>query len=130
MKPRLGEIISFPSDASYLLAGGLGGLGRSISQWMVANGARNLIFVSRSGASSGEARKLVQDLISNRVRVIVLCCDISDEERLSTALASAMKTMPPIRGVIQGAMVLKDQIFSNMDAETFKNTIRPKVQGS
>jgi hypothetical protein len=38
--------------------------------------------------------------------------------------------MPPIRGVIQGAMVLKDQIFSDMPHDTFVNVMRPKVQGS
>jgi short-subunit dehydrogenase len=127
-KPPSG--ITFPSDASYLFAGGLGGLGRSISHWMVSNGARNLIYASRSGTSSPEAMKFVNGLTAAGVRVQVLSCDIADEPKLSASLSLALKTMPPIRGVIQGAMVLKDQIFSNMSFETFMNTIRPKVHGS
>lgn len=127
-KPPSG--ISFANNASYLLAGGLGGLGRSISRWMISKGARNLIYVSRSGASTPETIKFVDDLTAAGVRLQVLSCDITDEQKLCTSLSSTMKTMPPIRGVIQGAMILKDQVFFNMSFETYMNTIRPKVQGS
>src|SRR5579862_8822481 len=118
-KPPTG--IVFANDASYLLAGGLGGLGRSISRWMVSNGARNLIFVSRSGASSPDAIKFVNDLTAAGVRVRVLSCDIEDEQKFSMSLSSTLETMPPIRGVIQAAMVLKDQVFFNMSFESFMN---------
>ncbi|KAL2170238.1 hypothetical protein VTG60DRAFT_5014 [Thermothelomyces hinnuleus] len=97
---------------------------------MVRHGARNLIYISRSGVSSSEAAKLIDELHSTGVRTEVLQCDVTDEERLFQCLGAALKTMPPIRGVIQGAMVLKDQIFANMSFDTFINTIRPKVQGS
>src|SRR5436190_13027985 len=121
--PKIPKSITFPSEASYLLAGGLGGLGRSVSHWMVSHGARNLIYVSRSGASSPEASKFVDSLKAAGVRAGVLSCDISDDQKLSECLGSALKTMPPLRGVIQGAMVLKDQIFSNMSYDTFMNTV-------
>jgi KR domain/Phosphopantetheine attachment site len=97
---------------------------------MVTKGARNLIYVSRSGASSPESIKFINDLSSAGVRVEVLSCNIADEQKLSASLNLALETMPPIRGVIQGAMVLKDQVFFNMSFETYMNTIRPKVQGS
>lgn len=127
-KPPTG--VKFRSDASYLLAGGLGGIGRSLSLWMVANGARNLIHISRSGISSDAAQEVVDKLTDLGVQVKVLQCDIADEAKLSESLGTALKTMPPIRGVIQGAMVLKDQIFSDMAHDTFTNVMRPKVQGS
>ncbi|KFX94705.1 hypothetical protein O988_06147, partial [Pseudogymnoascus sp. VKM F-3808] len=120
----------FHAEASYLLAGGLGGIGRSVSSWMVENGARNLIFVSRSGVSNDAARELVDSLRGKGVRIEVVQCDIADEVRLFDSLNSVLKTMPPIRGVIQGAMVLRDQIFANMPYETFVSALRPKVQGS
>ncbi|KFY26739.1 hypothetical protein V493_03909, partial [Pseudogymnoascus sp. VKM F-4281 (FW-2241)] len=120
----------FHADASYLLAGGLGGIGRSLSMWMVANGARNLIFVSRSGVSNDAARELVNTLMGKGVRVEVLKCDIADEVRLFDSLNAVLRTMPPVRGVIQGAMVLRDQVFANMPYETFVSALRPKVQGS
>ena len=108
----------------------MGGIGRSLSKWMVKNGAKNLIFVSRSGASSAAARETVDWLENAGVRVEALRCDIADEAALCESVKGALKTMPPIRGVIQGAMVLKDQIFANMPHETFAGAMKPKVQGS
>jgi short-subunit dehydrogenase len=122
--------MEFREDATYLLAGGLGGLGRSISRWMVNKGARNLVYVSRSGASSAEARELLEELRSAGANTKVIKCDITDRKALFTALANVLETMPAIRGVIQGAMDLKDQIFTNMSHEAFTACLRPKVQGS
>ncbi|KAI0131574.1 hypothetical protein F4814DRAFT_438015 [Daldinia grandis] len=47
--------IQFQSDSSYLLVGGLGGLDRAVSNWMVEHGARHLIFLSRrAGETAGD----------------------------------------------------------------------------
>jgi len=97
---------------------------------MVRKGARNLIYVSRRGASSPEAAALILELETSGVRTRVIQCDIADEERLSKLLSSALNTMPPLRGVIQGAMLLQDQVFSNMSHDALTGSIRPKVQGS
>lgn len=99
-----GSILS--SEASYLLVGGLGGLGRATALWMTDHGARNLIFASRSGLAKQEARELVKELKEKGVTVAVFSCDISDPSQLKYSLAQA-SSMPPIRGVIQGAMVLQ-----------------------
>lgn len=97
-------------DATYLLPGGLGGLGRSIAKWMAApdQGAKNLVFLSRSSGEGEAAQELLRDLDSLGVRAKAIKCDISDE----ISLASALKTceeegFPKIAGVIQGAMQLK-----------------------
>src|SRR5437588_463247 len=45
LRPRQ---FSMRADASYLLIGGLGGLGRSVAVWMAENGATNILFLSRS----------------------------------------------------------------------------------
>ncbi|KAJ4376392.1 hypothetical protein N0V83_001675 [Neocucurbitaria cava] len=122
--------ISFDSDATYLLAGGLGGLGRSISHWLTKHGARNLVFISRSGASSPEAASFISSLESAGIRTAVLQCDISNAFALSTALSPTLAKFPPLRGVIQGAMTLNDSLFSNMTHAQWTSTILPKVHGS
>ncbi len=62
--------VRFDSAASYLLIGGLGGLGRSISTWMVRHGACHIIFLSRSaGTSRPDHRDLVVELTSMGCRV-------------------------------------------------------------
>ncbi|KAF4512783.1 hypothetical protein G6O67_000122 [Ophiocordyceps sinensis] len=117
-------------DATYLIAGGLGGLGRGLARHMASRGARNLILLSRSGAQAPEAKALVGDLRDAGVQVDAVACDIADAERVDEILSDAMKRMPPIRGVIQAAMVLEDRIFANMPLESWTNAVAPKVHGS
>lgn len=97
---------------------------------MVSQGAKNLIFVSRSGDRSPEAKSLVEELQSSGVTIKVLAVDITSGDRLKASLDETLKKMPPIRGIIQAAMVLEDRIFVNMSHETFTKVVRPKVQGS
>ena len=104
-------------DASYLLVGGLGGLGRSIASWMLQNGARNFIMLSPSGLTKAKSREAVSMLQDRGARVAVFKCDIANISDLDTALEESSKGMPPIRGMIHTAMVFKVR-----DPETVHNT--------
>ncbi|MCJ1262836.1 hypothetical protein MMC22_002706 [Lobaria immixta] len=120
----------FDSNATYVISGGLGGLGRSAARWMAARGAKNLILLSRSGPRSDAARTLIEQLRAQGVQVEAPSCDVTCTDSLSTVLAHCAQIMPPIRGCIQGTMVLKDAIFENMTFAQWDTSIRPKVQGS
>ncbi|KAJ6030992.1 polyketide synthase [Penicillium herquei] len=122
--------IHFNPDGTYLLIGGLGGLGRSIAQWMVSNGAKNLVFICRSGSKSPKAQNLESQLQNAGANIAIYACDVADKNELQTVLHTCSQTMPPIRGVVQGAMVLEDSLFVNMTTEKFHTAVRPKVQGS
>lgn len=55
----------FDLSRSYIIAGGLGGLGRSAARWMVGMGgmgAQHLVLISRSGPKSTAAFDLVKGL--------------------------------------------------------------------
>lgn len=93
-------------DASYMVCGGLGGIGRVVARHLIACQAQNLILTSRS-ASSPAAAAFVKELEALGCKVIAKACDISDATDLSRVVDECAKEMPPIRGVIQGAMVLK-----------------------
>ena len=97
----------FDENATYLIAGGLGGLGRSIARWMVSRGARYLILLSRFGPRNEAAYTLLEELRTRGVQVEVPACDVAVAESLLTALSECAKTMPAIKGCIQGSMVLK-----------------------
>lgn len=99
--------VHFDANSSYVLAGGLGGLGRSIARWMVKNGAKNLIFLSRSGLQKPEAKRLVEELTSGGASIASFCCDLADEKRIKVIAEECTRDLPPISGVIQGAMVLQ-----------------------
>jgi NADPH:quinone reductase-like Zn-dependent oxidoreductase len=97
----------FDSNASYILAGGYGGLGRSLARWMASRGAMNLIFLSRSSASTPEKVKMVKSLTKLGCRVHSLTCDISNAKRLVALSEGTFSNLPPIKGCIQASMVLR-----------------------
>ncbi|EHK21956.1 uncharacterized protein TRIVIDRAFT_53518 [Trichoderma virens Gv29-8] len=121
--------LGFCRDASYVLSGGLGGIGRSVAAWMALRGARNLIFLSSSGRITPAVTTMRETLEADGCRVHIFTCDVSDKEQLRLVLEQC-KTLPPIRGVVQAAMKLKDIMLENMSHEEFQLAIRPKIQGS
>lgn len=98
---------TFEAEATYLISGGLGGLGRSIARWMVSRGAKNLLLLSRSGPVVDKSRILVEELRRRGARIEAPVCDVTDAISLERVLQSYEKTMPPIRGCIQSSMVLR-----------------------
>ena len=98
---------TFDSSASYVVAGGLGGIGRSILRWMAEKGAKYLIVPSRSGtAHKSDAAKLVEELAQQGVTVSTPKCDVSVAQDLSRLFEECNKTQPSIKGCINAAMVL------------------------
>lgn len=122
----------FADDKTYIVAGGLGGVGRTIAKWMIYRGARKLLLLSRSGTSSNDAKQFVDSLkdLDQEVHVLAPPCDISNKIILSAVIAEAQKTMGPVAGCIQASMVLRDGLFADIDHSQWSAAISPKVQGS
>ena len=97
---------------------------------MTDHGAKNLIILSRSANAREKAGAFVAAMEKAGCAIKTVGCDISNSSDLSNALTSCSQDMPPIRGVIQGAMVLQDSILEQMTLEDYYVAIRPKVQGS
>jgi len=81
---------------------------------MAANGARHIIFLSRSGQKKESARKVVRELEEGGTNVVSYACDISDEAQLNQALGEIALGMPPVAGVMQGALVLRVSSSSSL----------------
>ncbi|PLN82692.1 polyketide synthase [Aspergillus taichungensis] len=121
----------FDSQASYLIAGGSGGLGRAIMQWMADRGAKYLIVPSRSGATSKAAASVLSHLAKRGITVYAPRCDVSCETTFSDMLVECAQVMPPIKGCINAAMVLQDGVFQqNMTFAKWDLTMKSKVQTS
>ncbi|KAI1826375.1 hypothetical protein F4861DRAFT_537222 [Xylaria intraflava] len=116
-------------DATYLLVGCLGGLGRSLTKWMTGCGARHFAFISRSGIDKPEAVRLVKDIQRSGASTQVLRADASDEEAITRIVAS-LQSERPIRGVVHAAMVLKDGMFEQMTHKSFIDCVKPKAEGA
>jgi hypothetical protein len=105
--PHEAHPLLLDSSATYLLVGGLGGLGRSLAGLLVEHGAKNLAFISRSGGISDDHVKFLTDLKCQGVDARAYACDICDRTQLVETVRKCASELPKIRGAIQGAAVIR-----------------------
>jgi len=110
---------SFGDDATYLIAGGAGGLGLEVARWMIGRGARHLLLIGRTPG--------VQ-IPPMDADVRYAAVDIADESRLAPLLAEL--DGPPVRGVIHAAGVFKDEALLRLDRAILQDVLRAKVSGA
>lgn len=117
----------FRGDKTYFMVGLSGEVGQSLCQWMVERGARYVVLTSRRPKVHPEFIRAIEAMGST-VRVLPL--DITSKQSLLNCYETISKTMPPIAGVAQGAMVLEDSLFDSMSFETLTKVLNPKVIGT
>jgi NADP-dependent 3-hydroxy acid dehydrogenase YdfG/aryl carrier-like protein len=113
-----------------VLSGGLGGLGRSLSKWMIDHGATHLAFLSRSGTRKPKAQILLAEILAKGIDARAYVCDIGNGKAVQQAVQSIQQEMPPIHGVIQAAMSLADAAFINMTPAQWSLSVNPKAPGT
>jgi NAD(P)-dependent dehydrogenase (short-subunit alcohol dehydrogenase family)/acyl carrier protein len=119
----------FRNDASYLITGGLRGLGLESARWMAREGARNLVLLGRLDPSAN-AMAVLNELTRSGVKVAIEKCDVSDEAQLAAVFERVSMSMPPIRGVVHAAGILDDGVLLKQSWPRFENVMAPKVQGA
>ncbi|OLN97702.1 Lovastatin diketide synthase LovF 18 [Colletotrichum chlorophyti] len=128
---RAADLFRLDPDVTYLLVGGMGGLGRSLARNFAAAGARHIAFLSRSGDASTDAQTLLAELAGRwGVTARAYAADAADAASLRAAMEACEREMPPVRGVVQLAMVLRDVVFEKMAHAQWMQPLRPKVDGS
>ncbi|KAL3303878.1 putative polyketide synthase [Colletotrichum asianum] len=110
-------------DGTYVLAGGLGGLGRSIAKLLADNGAKKLVFLSRSGGGP-DAEAFLKSLKGVSARSIAV--DIMDTD----ALKRLVPELGKVSGVVQCAAVLQDALFEKMTHADWTTAFGPKAVGA
>ncbi|KAJ9316634.1 hypothetical protein DTO271D3_3141 [Paecilomyces variotii] len=140
--PRAGDLVKVTSrprpislkhiDGTYLVVGGLTGVGSAIAEWMITKtGARNVLLTSRNATSHPAARRLRDEGETCGCNVLIRDCDVADEKSFLKLLAECSDAgMPPIRGVVNGAMVLDDTVLERMKYDQWVHAVRPKIGSS
>jgi len=113
-------------DRSYLISGGLGGLGRFFARTLVDRGARHLVLLGRS-APSDEAQAELDALRARGVQIDVRSCDVTDRTEVDAVIAA---TEPPVAGVLHGAGVLDDGAIQQLDTSRIATVMAPKAAGA
>ncbi|PWY71104.1 putative polyketide synthase [Aspergillus sclerotioniger CBS 115572] len=125
--PMIDRCASFPLQASYLLVGGLGGLGRAVSTWMVERGARHLVYLSRDAGARQEDREFIFELEMAGCHVQCVKGNVANLEDVQRAVS---KCKEPLKGVLQMSLCLRDSPFAEMSYEDWQASMAPKVQGT
>ncbi|KAF1830190.1 hypothetical protein BDW02DRAFT_633855 [Decorospora gaudefroyi] len=114
-------------EGSYLLVGGLGGLGRAVSTYMVEHGARNLIYLGRRAGQSDADQAFISELKSMGINVATVRGSINELEDVARAVAEARVLL---KGVLQMTAVQADENFARLTKEQWDYSLGPKVTGT
>ena len=116
-------------EATYLITGGTGGLGLRLAHWLVDQGARTLVLVSRRGPKA-EMDNVLALLRQAGATVWVEAVDVCDRAALSTLLHRIQSQLPPLRGLVHAAGTLADGVLANQSLEQFHRVMPAKLQGA
>ena len=123
------NIQAFRADGSYIITGGLGGLGLFFAEKLGAAGCGRIVLISRSQPDT----KTLETIELIRVAgadVVVMCGDIAAPETADRVVATATASGLPVRGVLHAAGVIDDAILTNITDELIERDWAPKVYGA
>lgn len=118
------------ADGVYLITGGLSGFGLAVAEWLVEQGARHLVLVGRRGISTPGAQAALETMHAAGAQVKVAQTDVTQADQVAALLAEIRQSLPPLRGVIHGAMVLDDGFLLNLDQARIQQVMAPKALGA
>lgn len=132
--------MSFRTESTYLITGGLGALGLEIAAWMVEKGAHRIILVSRRNLPSrdqwtnnggDQTIQKILELEALGAIVSVVSVDMSTAGAVSQLRSRLQQlSLPPIAGVVHAAGVIEDQFVMETTPASFNRVIAPKVAGA
>ena len=77
-----------------------------MAKWMISKGGRSIVLLSRSGRLKGKAKEQIDALNASGAHIVVRRCDVADRADVESLISTGLTDMPPVRGIIHGAMVL------------------------
>ncbi len=116
-------------DRTYLVTGGLGGIGTVVAEWLADHGAGVIVLNGRRPPDP-EAVEAIEALRRRGVDVRVELADMTDPTAIDALLARIEAEMPPLAGVIHSVGVLSDGALGNQTWERFEQVLWPKVLGA
>ncbi|GAB1203214.1 hypothetical protein APSETT445_001841 [Aspergillus pseudonomiae] len=128
--PIIAPPYTLDANATYVLAGGLGGAGRSLAEWMALRGAKHIVFLSRSGRVNRKVEEMTSFIARHGCEYRIFKVDITKKAQLMSVFTECREKLPPIKGCIQCSMVLEDVIFETMTYENWQGATEPKIIGS
>ncbi|MYF24779.1 MAG: SDR family NAD(P)-dependent oxidoreductase [Nitrospira sp. SB0678_bin_10] len=115
-------------DRTYLVTGGLGGIGCAVAEWLADKGAGTIVLNGRRDPDEA-AEETINALRERGVTVQVELADVSDAAAVDRMLERMDRELPPLGGVIHSVGVLSDAALTNQNWESFEKVLWPKILG-
>jgi phthiocerol/phenolphthiocerol synthesis type-I polyketide synthase D len=127
-EPERGPDTVVRADGSYIVTGGLGGIGLKVATWLVEAGAGRVVLNGRSAPS--EATQAALTGLGDRADIVVELGDIAEPGVAEGLVVAAEQTGVALRGVIHSAAVLDDQLVAGLTEESLAAIWAPKAAGA
>jgi len=116
-------------DRTYLVTGGLGGIGCAVAGWLADRGAGAIVLNGRRPPDA-EAEETIRQLRERGADVRVELADVTDTDAMDRILSRIDRELPPLGGVIHSVGVLSDGALTNQDWGRFETVLWPKILGA
>lgn len=113
-------------DATYLITGAFGALGKQVARWCAKQGAKFIALLARSDDDG----QLVDELTRQGAQVLSLRCDASDAAAVRDSLELVRRQFPPMKGVIHCAGSIADGLIPRQTASDVASVIESKAKSA
>ncbi len=117
------------AGSTWLVTGGLGGVGLALAEALASAGAGKLALLGRRSPDAALADALAR-LAVHGAEVMTVAADVADEPAMRGAIAAIRDRFGPIEGVIHAAGVPGGGLLATRDRAEAAAVLRPKVAGA
>ncbi|TYQ17735.1 UNVERIFIED_CONTAM: phosphopantetheine binding protein [Acetivibrio alkalicellulosi] len=113
----------------YVILGGAGGIGLELAEFLIRRVHARIALIGRS-TLTGDRKEKLENMVRKGDEIIYVQADAANSNSIRNAIVEIKSRYGCIHGAIHSAIVLQDRLIMNMDEETLKNVLKPKVEGS
>lgn len=128
--PAKAEPIALTKESTWLITGGMGGLGYTAAEWLAGQGIQHIALLGRSELKGSDTEAKIEVLKRNGIQVSYHSVDVSNLDALQALFDSIAEHHPPLKGVIHTAGVLDDGPLNEQNWQRFSHVMSPKLAGA
>ena len=119
-------------DATYLITGGLGGLGLLFARHLAEQGAAHLVLTGRSAPGEIARKEIaaIESSAAGSVQIHVMQGDVALEDDVKRIFTDIDQKLPPLAGILHTAGIVRDGLLQNLSWEQFESVFESKIAGS
>lgn len=118
-----------PQNATYLITGGLGGLGAIVTQWLYAHKVKSIILLGRHALSAPITEQINSGKTAD-TQVTYVQADVTQYDQLAAVFKMIEEQHPPLKGIFHTAGILKDASWEQLDWSKYEEVFAAKITGS